>query len=290
MTAFGSLAPTRASTGGAGGWIPSPELNLEEYVDPMREAEKIFAAAAVSAEAQSIAETQKATERLKALYLAVSDARARSVGEIEQVQAVVRALRDENFAIAAALKEKGVALAPGHDVTKDFLQAMAAAREGRQRWRQRRARRRPRRVRRRGVRFRGRRIGGAATWCGERSGIHVARRTLLVPGPAELHLLHVLGAYRSWDGDTRSEPGRAVEQRSAGGKPLRVTADPAERAHTQQLARFSVYNLCACGPRASCPARVHTSSACMIDRVDTVHDTVVRFTLRLHLILRMLCM
>lgn len=103
--------------GGENGWVAAGELRSDQYVDPMREAELVFGAAAASADAKSVHETYNATRVLKALYLEVSDARVAHLSEIEQVQMVVRALRDENFALSAALTEKGVALDAAQDVT-----------------------------------------------------------------------------------------------------------------------------------------------------------------------------
>jgi hypothetical protein len=104
-------------------------------IDPMSAAAEAFGVAAGAIEQRSIAETRAATNKLKTMYLGQADEQKRVLAGIDQVLLTVRALRDENFAIAHALQAKGVHLAPSidpmseeHTALKQEVNSRAAAR------------------------------------------------------------------------------------------------------------------------------------------------------------------
>lgn len=119
----GSLMPGAA---GGMGWITA-ESSMTRDRDPMSEAEGAFMEVAQTTEQKAVAETVKATERLKALYLEVADGQSKTMASLEQVRTVIRAVTDENFAIAAALRAKGVALPTEQDPTVGYLAAIVGA-------------------------------------------------------------------------------------------------------------------------------------------------------------------
>ena len=80
----------------------------DDAANPLREAQKALALDQASLEQQATANTKEVTEQLKLLYHKMSDEHGRSTGMINHVEAALRALRDENFALGAALDDKGV--------------------------------------------------------------------------------------------------------------------------------------------------------------------------------------
>ena len=97
VPSFGVMAAQR----GGSGWIIAEE-DLQA-LDPMAEAERAFAAASQATEARAVTETARATDHLKVLYLQAQDDGRHTLEQIEQVATLIRALRDENFAIDTAL-------------------------------------------------------------------------------------------------------------------------------------------------------------------------------------------
>lgn len=118
---FGVLG-ARAVGDAGGGWVKDEED--DEPSDPMHEAEAAFGVAADDPAQRAVADTAMATERLKGLYIEMLDGQKRTLGKLQQVTTVVRAVRDENFALAAALKAKGVVLPPEHDPTVSYLDSI----------------------------------------------------------------------------------------------------------------------------------------------------------------------
>ena len=113
-----------------GGWVSSePVYGSDLAADPMREAEIAFGHHADSIEQRAIAKSQLVTDSLKKMYLDMADLQRKHVDQIAQAAEVVRALRDENFAIAHALKAKGVALEPEIDVVSLLPAAAPTAQE-----------------------------------------------------------------------------------------------------------------------------------------------------------------
>jgi hypothetical protein len=104
--------------GSVGSWVAADD---GAGTDAMTEAEAAFGLSAQTPEQRAIVETAKSTERLKALYLDLADGRQHTLGKLELVRTVVRAVRDENFALAAALRDRGVTLDAAIDVTGSFI-------------------------------------------------------------------------------------------------------------------------------------------------------------------------
>lgn len=114
-----TLGPSGSSSGG---WIPSGEHEEGEEAeeDPLRDAEIAFRIASEDSAERAMAETRVAVARLKEVYIALSDVQQARSESMQEAALAIRALRDENFAIASALRGKGVFLRDDLDVL-DFI-------------------------------------------------------------------------------------------------------------------------------------------------------------------------
>ena len=65
-----------------------------------------------SPETLAVSETRKQTERLKLIYHKLSDEQRGFEKTVDSIREAIHTLRDENFAIGAALKAKGVRFDP----------------------------------------------------------------------------------------------------------------------------------------------------------------------------------
>ena len=112
---IGGIGGTAVGGAASGGWLVGDLI--EDPEDPMKEAERAFARAAEDAGVQAVTETQSSTDHLKELYLHVLDMQQSRLEKIETVRSAICALRDENYAIASALKREGVVLSTALDAT-----------------------------------------------------------------------------------------------------------------------------------------------------------------------------
>lgn len=123
------------SNGAMGEWVPTeawqvrngsadgePLVSEEKTLDPMAEAEAAFGAVAETSEQLSVEETKRATERLKDMYHALMDVQHAQTAQIRGASETIRALRDENYAIACALREKHIELEAELDPLRRPLQ------------------------------------------------------------------------------------------------------------------------------------------------------------------------
>ena len=83
-----------------------------QFSNPLVEAVEAYNKSAEMAEPKAVSETRLLTHRLKLLYLRLSDEHATLANDVDTVRSAIETLRDENFALAHAMRAKGIHFDP----------------------------------------------------------------------------------------------------------------------------------------------------------------------------------
>jgi hypothetical protein len=83
-----------------------------QFSNPLVEAVEAYNKIAEMAEPKAVSETRMLTHSLKLLYLRLSDEHATLANDVDTVRSAIETLRDENFALAHAMRAKGIHFDP----------------------------------------------------------------------------------------------------------------------------------------------------------------------------------
>jgi len=117
--------PGAAATGGGAAAEGSFSV-----LNPLLEAERAFNSISESTEQKAVRETRQLCDRLKLLYLRLSDEHAAFVEHVDTVRATIHALRDENYALVHAMQAKGIRFDPANPLKAPMAPASTSPNAG----------------------------------------------------------------------------------------------------------------------------------------------------------------